>query len=360
MNSGVYIHVPFCLGKCPYCDFFSVNGSQQDYDRYTEALIRAVLQSPFSMKADTLYFGGGTPSILGSDRLIAVKEACEQKFLLPKSEITVEVNPCSADNQMLRELVSAGFNRISVGVQALDDRLLFMLGRKHTAAQAVATILAAKEAGFEHISADLMLAIPGQTIKDIHSAVDAIAALPVDHLSAYLLKREPNTEFFLRHEDPDDDFCADAYLALVKDCSNNGFSQYEVSNFSKGPLAKSYHNLKYWRCVPTFGIGPAAHSFIEGRRFYFPKELDLFCQSENPWELAVDDGLGGNLEERLMLGLRLSEGIFLGDYPGLSKKLEGRWASLLKANLITLSGEHLALTPQGFLVSNALIASFLA
>lgn len=361
-DAGIYIHIPFCEQKCPYCDFYSVRGERSDFDRYTDALLRAIETAPFALSADSLYFGGGTPPLLGAKRLLAVREAAAKKFGLKEdAEITVEANPCTVDTALLCALVRGGFNRISFGVQSADDRTLLALGRRHTAAQATDAVLMAKEAGFAHVSADLMLAVPGQTTREIAASVETLAALGVDHLSAYLLKIEPETPFAARVSEPDEDFAADCYLAAAKACDAAGFFQYEISNFSKNEAAQSRHNLKYWRCAPYLGIGSAAHSFAGGRRFYFPRNLGLFCGSGNPWDLAVDDGAGGGEEERIMLGLRLAEGIAPKDYS------DGRWRTLLEragvleqAGLAVCRENRIALTRRGFLVSNAVIASLLA
>lgn len=296
---GIYLHVPFCGGKCPYCDFYSRRGSGEDYDRFLAAAVRAIEAAPVSgeVSADTVYFGGGTPVLLGARRLNRLLSAVQKRFGAAQREITVEANPCAVGPEMLEELRAGGFTRISFGVQSLFEPTLQTLGRKHDAARAIEALREAARAGFAHISADLMLAVPGQTAEEIERSVDLLAAEPIDHLSAYLLKLEPGTAFAGRFDEPDEDFAAACYLAMARRSESHGFSQYEISNFARNSAAQSLHNLRYWRCGEYLGIGPAAHSFWNGRRFYFPRDLRSFLDAPDVWRLTVGDGPGGDEEE---------------------------------------------------------------
>lgn len=357
---GVYLHVPFCAGKCPYCDFYSRCGGEEEYDRFTDAAVRAIETAPDG-EADTVYFGGGTPVLLGERRLLRLLGAVARRFGGNWREATVEANPCAVSPPMLRALKAGGFTRLSFGVQSLCDPTLRTLGRRHDAARALAAIDEAAAAGFVHLSADLMLAVPGQTVGEIERSIDRLAETPVDHLSAYLLKLEPGTVFAQRYSEADEDFVAACYLAMVRRCGERGFSQYEISNFARGEQAQSLHNLRYWRCEEYLGIGPAAHSFLGGRRFYFPRDLEGFIRSPDVWALAADDGEGGGEEERLMLALRLTEGIALSSLsPGRRAAVETAAPRLEEAGLLRRREGRLLLTPEGFLVSNAVIAALLA
>ena len=358
--AGLYLHVPFCTAKCPYCDFYSQSGDDHAYDAYTAAVLRAMAAYDGKLTADTIYFGGGTPVLLGADRLRTLLKAAQKHFGLDQGEITIEANPCSVDTLFLRQLVDAGFNRISFGVQSLNDDTLRVLGRRHSAQRAEEMIAAANCAGFEHISADLMLAVPGQKLSDIDDAVERLSALPVDHISTYLLKLEEGTPFANRYAEPDEDFAADCYLKTVKCCESHGFMQYEISNFAKRPAAQSLHNLKYWQCEEYLGIGPAAHSFFNGRRFYFPRQLAAFIKAQDPWQLTIDDATGGSEPERLMLGLRLAKGIAFSDYSDrFCSRIRQKAIPLSKAGLLTVTEKGVALTTQGFLVSNSVICALL-
>lgn len=360
MTVGIYLHVPFCATKCPYCDFYSQAGTEADYDRYLAAMLRAIDCFDGDVKADTVYFGGGTPVLLGTERLLALLNAVRCRFGDRQTEITLEANPCAVDEPMLRRLAEGGFNRISFGVQSMNDDILRVLGRRHTAQRAAEMICAAHRAGFSHISVDLMLAVPGQCLEEIDVSIKTLTALPIDHLSAYLLKIEPGTLFAGQYAEPDEDFAADCYLKMVDSCVQQGFSQYEISNFAKTQEAQSRHNLKYWRCAPYLGIGPAAHSFYNGRRFYFPRNLAAFIAAENPWAMTVDDGLGGDEAERLMLGLRLSEGICFNDFSdAFAERMKKKAPPLLAADLLRMTDCGIRLTTKGFLLSNAVIAALL-
>jgi len=357
---GVYVHIPFCVRKCPYCDFYSAPAGEAERRAYTEAVLRAVETAPWEFAADTLYIGGGTPSLLPPEDLIAVRAAVGRRFGLKNAECTVEANPGAVTAESLKRLADGGFTRISFGVQALDDTLLRTLGRIHTARDALDAVEAAARAGFRHISADLMLAVPGQTIAHIRDAIRLLSATPVDHLSAYLLQIEEGTPFYGRVAEPEEGFAADCYRAAADACAQCGFSQYEISNFARSAKAQSRHNLHYWHCDESLGIGPAAHSFLAGKRFFFPRDTGAFSAAADPWRLPVPDGDGGGEEERILLGLRLCEGIAPAAFsPDTAKLLSERAAPLIAAGLMKRRGDRLALTREGFLVSNAVIASLI-
>ncbi|MFV0497129.1 MAG: radical SAM family heme chaperone HemW [Candidatus Fimivivens sp.] len=352
--------MPFCTAKCPYCDFYSQRGTVEDYDRYLTAVFRAIDGFSAKFEADTIYFGGGTPVLLGAARLISLLNAVKRRFGENPLEVTIEANPCAVDESFLHQLAEGGFNRISFGVQSMNDGTLHTLGRRHSAQRAKEAILAANRAGFEHISADLMLAVPGQRIEEIDASIKALAALPIDHLSAYLLKIEQGTFFAKHYAEPDEDFAADCYLKMVESCRQHGFFQYEISNFSKNDRAQSLHNLKYWRCQPYLGIGPAAHSFYNGNRYYFPRNFTTFTTTKNPWDIAVYDGSGGSQNERLMLGLRLSEGIRFASFStDFVEQVRRKAVPLHKAGLLKIDNSGIWLTTQGLLLSNAVIAALI-
>lgn len=350
---GVYIHVPFCAQKCPYCDFYSMRGDEACKERYTQAVLRAVKCYPQPLVADTVYFGGGTPTLLGADRLLQILESiprCEN------AEVTLEANPATVTESVLQRLAAGGFTRISLGVQSTNDKLLQTLGRLHSSADAADSILAASRAGFAHISADLMLCVPGQTQVDVLADIDRLSALPLDHISAYLLKIEEGTPFFGRFEEWEETPAADCYLSDVRRLGEQGYIQYEISNFARNMQGQSRHNRKYWECADYLGIGPSAHSMINGRRFYFERDLQAFVQSENVWQDTVDDGVGGTVEEQVMLGLRLTDGIALSLLSGHQRTIAERFAA---QGLAHIRNERLSLTTEGFLLSNHILAQLL-
>lgn len=363
-NTGIYVHIPFCAKKCPYCDFYSKAGTERDYDEYTDMLCKKITESTYRSEctADTLYFGGGTPSIIGAGRLAKIISSAKSSFGLdaPETEITVEVNPAKEDIDFAL-LQNSGCNRISIGLQSANDNELQILGRLHDCSQAELCISRAQSAGFENISLDLMIALPNQTKESLHRSVDFCAKHNAKHISAYILKIEEGTVFYKNRHTlslPDDDEAADMYEYLCELMREYGYEHYEISNFCKSGY-ESRHNLKYWHDEEYIGFGPSAHSFFGGKRFYCPRNMQKFRNDE-----IVSDGSGGDIEEFIMLGLRLSEGItnerfhmrfginIPSEYINRAKRFE-------KAGLVTVTENGFSLTEQGFMVSNALISQIL-
>ncbi len=360
MNKGVYVHVPFCVRKCPYCDFYSAPADGETRRAYAAAAARALENAPWEFTADTLYVGGGTPTLLEAEDLLRIRRAAERRFGLSGAECTLEANPGTVSPEALRRLAEGGFDRISFGVQALSDGLLRSLGRIHSVREALGALKDAARAGFRHISADLMLAVPGQTPEEIRRSVKILAETPADHLSCYLLQIEEGTPFFGAVSPPEEDFAAQCYEAAADAAEEAGFLQYEISNFARSPEARSRHNLHYWRDEEYLGVGPAAHSFMEGKRFFFPRDAAAFLGAEDPWRLTIPDGAGGDGDERVLLGLRLTEGIdpfLLG--PAAGEELRRRAAPFVAAGLMRDAGGRLSLTRRGFLVSNSVIAALI-
>lgn len=364
---GLYIHVPFCVSKCPYCDFYSLAADEATMDAYTNAAVRAIgaWGERLRERADTLYFGGGTPSLLGPARLVRLLDAAAGAFGLQGAEITLEANPADELSDLFRAFAAAGGNRLSVGMQAADDATLRRLGRRHTAAQTTRTVEAARRAGLEDISLDLMLALPGQTDADIERAAATLEALGATHASAYLLKIEPDTPFgrLPPAHLPDDDAAAARYLAACEALERRGYMQYEISNFARNGR-QSRHNRKYWNSDPYLGIGPSAHSFVGGRRFAYPRSLPAFLAGEAPLPEDPDDPIAdASPEEYALLRLRLTEGLTEEAYRArFCAPLPAAWrrrAAALPSGLIVCDDMGIRLTRRGFLVSNAVLASVL-
>lgn len=367
---GLYVHVPFCIQKCPYCDFYSLPVSDDGMNSYTEAvrreIVRFVRLHP-GVSADTVYFGGGTPSLLGEARLCSILHTLTRSFCVsPDAEITLEVNPGDSLRTLLQEVRRAGWNRLSIGMQSASDEELQLLGRRHTAAQTAACVEDALTAGFSNFSLDLMLAIPAQTEESICRSIASCAAFGASHVSAYLLKIEAGTPYSRCASTlslPDEEETASRYLLACTELERHGFAQYEISNFAK-PGKQSRHNLKYWHDAPYLGFGPAAHSFFEGRRFFYPRNLQTFCETAAP----VSDGEGGGFEEYAMLALRLREGLcraacaerFGEAGTAAFLKVFQKAKCYMAAGLVDGTPESVALTREGFLVSNALLAELLS
>lgn len=348
-DRGLYIHVPFCVRKCPYCDFYSAAGADGLRREYARAVVRNLRDYPEQF--GTVYFGGGTPNLIAeymADILSAVN-------VTPGAEISAECNPATADTETLRMMRSAGINRISVGVQSLRDGELKKLGRLHDSAQAQALILAAEKAGFDNISADVMLGIPGQTAESLADTIERLAMLPVQHISAYMLTLEPETPFG-KNPPPDmadDEKMADLYALCQELCEKHGFAQYEISTFAREGF-RCRHNLKYWRDEEYLGIGPAAHSFYGGRRFAVPRDLHGFIASERQ-HVEITDDRPGDYDERVMMGLRISEGIPEELYRPIESALR-----LIPAEYYKLENGRLRLTGKGFPVYNYIVSLLLA
>lgn len=362
---GIYLHTPFCVSKCAYCDFYSLSGNSELYERYTAALCERVAfyGARLSRAADTLYLGGGTPSLLGGERISRIVSTAKEYFGLQNAEITLEANPADNLADTLKLAAKSGVNRLSLGVQSSIESELKALSRRHSNGDVIRTVSDARAAGIENISCDLMLGIPSQTVSSLCESLDFILSLNPKHISVYILKIEPNTPFgHIKPELlnlPDDDATADLYLKTCEVLKSAGFIHYEISNFAKEGFC-SKHNLKYWNCEEYLGLGSAAHSFLDGKRTFYERDIESFINGDNP---KYESG-GGSAEEYIMLKLRLSDGLnfaaykskFNRDYPEskilLAKKYEN-------AGLMTFSKNGLALTERGFLVSNSIISSLL-
>ncbi|MGN0596810.1 MAG: radical SAM family heme chaperone HemW [Ruminiclostridium sp.] len=351
---GLYVHIPFCTSKCPYCDFYSVKYNCSCAREYMNAVIRNI--EHYGETYDTVYFGGGTPILLW-------REICGimgKIRLSDNAEVTIEANPCVTTKEALCSLKAANVNRISFGVQSLNNNELKALGRRHSAETAVKAINLAKECGFEDISADLMLAVPGQTKESVINSIDGLSALPLTHISAYLLKIEENTPFYSQKLDlPDEDETAEMYLTAVERLAQNGFSQYEISNFCRNGKACK-HNLKYWRCEEYIGIGPAAHSYYKGKRFAVARDIDRFINSPVQQE-EITDNSPHSFEEYAMLKLRLTEGLTFEECEsfGVGRAVMEKRIRLTPKEYLDVGNNRISLTPKGFLVSNLVISKLI-
>ncbi len=365
---GLYLHIPFCKSKCAYCDFYSLPHSEEKMDAYTAALIRhleEVAPRCAAHTADTVYFGGGTPSYLGEKRLTKLLKTVKKRYhVAAGAEITLEANPDSAgDWKTLRALRRAGFNRVSLGVQAADDALLRRIGRVHTWDQVLSSVAAARMAGFDNLSLDLIYGLPGQTLAAWQDTLRAAAALETQHISCYGLKVEPGTPLWQQRESadiPDDDAQADMYLWTVDYLEKQGYGQYEISNFAR-PGYESRHNLKYWTLGEYAGFGPGAHSDMGGVRFAYERDLDGYIAGElRLSEMEEIAPLDRDLEY-IMLSLRTVQGIdsayFQRQFRQKFQPMETLLVQYEAHGLAARTEAGWRLTPRGFFVSNAIIVS---
>ena len=366
---GLYIHIPFCVSKCPYCDFYSLPSPDDSLlDAYTDAVIAAMdrwaMKRP--MRANTLYFGGGTPPLLGGQRLSRLIRHATERFALFEGEapeITMEANPADDLKDVFDAFAQAGGNRVSLGMQSAHVGELRSLGRRHTPMQLEHAVAAARSAGIDYLSVDLMLGIPEQTVSSVIASVRHAARLGARHVSAYMLKLESGTPFGIQPPMlPDEDATADLYLAVIDALEREGYRQYEISNFAL-PGYASRHNLKYWDSRPYLGLGPAASSCLDNRRFSYHRDITAFIREDEPVTEPDGDIPTGSLLEYAMLRLRLTDG--LQEEALIARFGEGipavwrQRASVLPTSLLCVDEQGIRLTSQGFLVSNSLICHIL-
>ena len=371
---GLYVHIPFCKQKCAYCDFYSLSGNEGLMDDYIAALCAHLTETALfaaGHTVDTVYFGGGTPSYLGEKRLVQVLKTILKKYRVDrKAEITLEANPDSAgDRKALKALRKAGFNRISLGMQSACDEELREIGRVHTMDQVRGAVEAAREAGFDNLSLDLIYGLPHQTQDRWAANLAAAVDLAPDHLSCYGLKVEEGTPLYTRRDDaglPGDDEQADMYLYTVDYLRRFGYFQYEISNFARAGR-ESRHNLKYWTLGEYAGFGPGAHSDFGDVRYAYEKDLAGYIRGvrEGTPMLSENDRIPplDRDTEWLMLGLRTVRGL---DPKEFEQRFRRRFSMFLvflteceKAGYAVCEEDRWHLTPKGFLVSNQIIGGML-
>lgn len=372
-NVGIYIHVPFCLSKCHYCDFCSVQRVDDEkkahyVDRLCEEIAlfaRRIGERGDAPLADTVYFGGGTPTLLSAKQFGHILDAVERNFGIGKdAEITAETNPKSADGKKLAEIRSAGVNRLSIGMQSVHDNELRALGRIHNFEDFKTTFSEAREAGFDNISADLMYGIPLQTRESFASSAKTLASFAPEHISSYCLTVEEGTNFGRRRDSlilPDDDTVSDMYADMTEILENCGYHKYEISNFARDGKA-SRHNLKYWHCDDYLGFGVAAHSYFGGMRFAHSRDIDAYLRGESIIIEAEQIGCEEAMNEYAMLGMRLADGVSLKDF----KKRFGRdfgevFSDFRKyaPEFVDWNGECCRFTDKGMFVSNYILSDVL-
>lgn len=363
---GLYIHIPFCRSKCAYCDFYSLAGAEERMDDYCRALERhlaEVAPQAECHKADTVYFGGGTPSYLGAERLCRLLGSIRKLYKVDKhAEITLEANPDSAtDRKTLKRLRKAGFNRLSLGVQSMDDALLQAIGRIHTRQQVQEAVAAARKAGFKNLSLDLIYGLPGQTMEGWEKTLSDAVGLHPEHLSCYGLKLEEGTPLYRRQGEltfPDEDMQADMYLYAVEFLKQCGYEQYEISNFAKPDFA-SRHNLKYWLMQEYAGFGPGAHSDFGNVRYGYARDLERYLKGELVLQESETVDSDEREREYLMLRLRTVQGVDPREFEYRFRQRFAPLATLLqqcaREGLAEQDGNGWHLTAKGFLVSNRII-----
>lgn len=360
---GIYIHVPFCAAKCAYCDFYSLAGQLAQADAYVTRLCADIAQAApqcTEYTIDTIYFGGGTPSLLGGKRIAQILDTIVSAFAVqPDAEITVEANPDSMTDDFLTLARQAGANRLSMGIQSAHDDELRAIGRIHTFAQAQDAFSRARQAGFQNLSVDLMYALPGQTMDKLSQSIDALLALQPEHLSCYGLTVEPHTPLGRANLVlPDEDTQADMYLLLCEKMADAGFLHYEISNFAR-PGFHSRHNSRYWKQSPYLGFGPGAHADFGGKRIAQVRDLTAWLAGAPP---TPEDTDIDRAAEYIMLSLRTAAGwdaAYYADTFQQDPKPIEQALSALPPHYVMQTGSRWHLTDPGFLLSNPIILTAL-
>ena len=373
-NLGIYIHIPFCAKKCAYCDFYSMCDLSLR-ENYVDALVAQI--SSFRAEAknrivDTVYIGGGTPSILSGEQILRILKTVRKVFKVSEdAEITMEANPGTLDPGKLVAYHEAGINRLSLGLQSANAEELSMLGRIHTKEEFERSFLLARLEGFQNINVDIMYALPGQTEKTLSETLDYVIGLDPDHISFYGLTIEPETPFGRNKELtkllPNEDVQVEMYLNAAEKMEAAGFFQYEISNFSK-PGFECHHNMKYWKVEDYLGFGPAAHSFFDGTRFAYAKNTSKFIsyptQRERLIEMQEQSSIEDSALEFVMLGFRLRAGIDVVEYgERFGEDFEDNYGEkmqeFIEKEYIMKTKNGYRLSRRGFLISNYILSEIL-
>ena len=368
---GLYLHIPFCRSKCLYCDFCSFPRPDAALvDAYVEALCRDLRRRADDCRChtvDTVYLGGGTPTLLSADQLARIMETVFDAYRVSeRAEITAECNPKTGGAEQFDAMRRVGFNRLSIGLQSAHATELRALGRIHSFADFEATFLAAREAGFDNLSADVMMGIPHQTLESYLETLERLTALSPEHISAYGLTVEEGTPFGRMGDHlvlPEEDVEEAAYFHGIEWLAARGYRQYEISNFARKGY-ESRHNLKYWNCEEYLGFGPAAHSDFGGRRFGNSRDLDAYLLGKDIIESAQTPDRDERIAEYVMLRMRLADGVRFADFEArfgasfdecFSRSL--RYAS--DPTLVRCDTASISFTPAGMRVSNAILSEWL-
>ncbi len=362
---GLYIHIPFCKKKCAYCDFYSGFLTEETKKAYIQTLTKELEKwgGLTDRPVNTVYFGGGTPSVLKADEVLAVLLAVYNNFKVTNdAEITFEVNPDTVDFNYLKAIKKGGVNRLSIGLQSASDEMLKLLGRTHSFSTSVECFKTARQSGFNNISLDIMLALPEEK-SSLDTTLKAILDLSPEHISAYMLTLEENTALYKKQDllplKTEEEY-SEEYLKTCSFFEENGYIHYEISNFCKEGY-ESKHNSRYWQGEEYIGFGPSAYSFFGGKRFHFDRNLQQYIKNPTP----VFDEDGGGIFEYIMLNLRLKNGINNGVIKEnfgktFTKKFIKKAKFLSELGLCVFNGESLYLTNQGMLVSNSIITEFIS
>ncbi len=367
--AGLYIHIPFCLSKCAYCSFYSIKSTNLIPD-YLGALRKEIkFYSKDFHSFDTIYLGGGTPSLLSPEQLTSIFSVIHETYkIAANAEITLEANPGDISPEYLKALRNLGINRLNIGIQSFDDKLLQFLGRRHSAREGIEAIDAARQAGFDNLGIDLIYGVQGKGIKSWKNTLLKAVSFSPEHISCYQLSLDKKTPLYKTYSQegwqlPAEETGLIFFSTTAEELENAGYIHYEVSNFARTDHLKSSHNLKYWRHVPYLGIGPGAHSFLDKKRWWNKSSVRNYLAELAQNKMPVEDSeilTGEQLQlEALFLGLRTKEGIEIKLYQqkhGTDLLVEKKAIieKLLEDKLVRIDDGFLSPTRAGLAVADSL------
>lgn len=369
---SIYIHIPFCKSKCFYCDFLSFANKEELYEKYIKALILEIKQNSYKYKGyqiQTIFIGGGTPTLLEFKFIIKIIEALNLNYdIFKNAEITIEGNPGTIDYNKLKNLRAIGINRLSLGLQAWQNRLLNTLGRIYSCEEFIKEFYLARNAGFKNINIDLMFSLPEQNLNDFEQTLINVIKLNPEHISAYSLIIEEGTPFYNLYADnklklPDDNLDREMYYIAKKLLKQNGYIHYEISNFAQSGF-ESKHNIVYWKQKEYIGFGLGAHSYIDKLRFHNTCNIQKYISNQNKIEDIQKNDSFDEMSEFMFLGLRLIKGISISEFKvkfgiDINNIYNKQIDECKKLNLIEQKDDFLVLTSRGIDVSNIVFEKFL-
>ena len=368
MQRGLYVHIPFCEQKCRYCDFVSFADAADNADAYLNALEREAAEYA-GMEIDTVFIGGGTPSVLRANQLERLFNIINSTFkIAPDAEFSIEINPGTIDADKIAAIINGGVNRVSIGVQSFNDNELAAIGRIHTAGEAVRAVNEIHGAGIKNINVDLMTSIPKQSAESLMKSLETAVSLPVTHISAYSLILEEGTPLYDDYETGKfapvgEDEDRDNFDMLLKFLSGHGFDRYEISNFAKTGC-ECRHNIKYWECREYVGLGLAAHSYLDRKRFYNTSDLNKYLRGGFNSEDILTLDCADLMSEFMMMGLRMTRGVSGAEFlRRFGERIENIYGAQLEkfANigLVEHKNGRYFLTARGMDVSNSIMCEFI-
>lgn len=373
---GLYLHVPFCMKKCKYCDFLSWAGSEEEQETYVQGLLKEIesyREFAKGYKVSTVFLGGGTPSILSGEQIERILGAVSDVFMMDKhAEITLEMNPGTVTEEKLRSYKKAGINRLSIGLQSVKNENLKLLGRIHTYEEFLQSYELARQEGFKNISVDLISSLPGQTLESWKEELQEIVRLNPEHVSVYQLILEEGTPFYETYADhpellPDEEVSREIYLSTGRILSEAGYEQYEISNYAK-PGQESRHNLKYWDRADYLGLGLGAASMVRNTRMTNTRDLKTYLgHCSQPKTMREDVQFleePRQMEEFMFLGLRKTRGVSRKEFHrvfgrDMDMVYEKTLAKCLENGMLKEHKDRVFLSEEGVLVSNLVLSEFL-